>query len=155
MPQACKLRARIEVQCFEFAGVEAVKRALQAGLKVSTEDLEVKIKLVSPPAYVLLAQVMDREAGFARLDKAIALIKEQIESEGGQFTLKGKPEIVGDHDDGLGILEGEKKDDDDSSDDGDSDESEEQDETMGFELTEEEILKQTGGKKKEDEDEQD
>ena len=39
------------------------------------------------------------------------------------------------------------------SDDGDSDESEEQDETMGFELTEEEILKQTGGKKKEDEDE--
>jgi len=149
-PQACKLRARIEVQCFEFAGVEAVKRALHAGLKVSTEELEVKIKLVAPPQYVLLAQCMDREAGTAKLEQAIALVKESIESEGGQFTLKAKPEVVGDHDDGLGVLQ---KTEDDSSDDGDSDESEEQDETMGFELTEEEILKQTGGKKKEDEDE--
>ena len=31
----------MQVQCFEFAGVEAVKRALHAGLKVSTEELEV------------------------------------------------------------------------------------------------------------------
>lgn len=149
-PQQCKLRARIEVQCFEFAGVEAVKRALHAGLTVSTEELEVKIKLVAPPQYVLLAQCMDREAGTAKLEESIALVKESIESEGGQFTLKAKPEVVGDHDDGLGILakEGEEN----SSDDGDSDESEDQDETMGFELTEEEILKQTGGKK-EDKDE--
>jgi len=150
-PQQCKLRARIEVQCFEFEGVEAVKRALNAGLKVSTDELEVKIKLVAPPQYVLLAQCMDREAGTAKLEAAIALVKESIESEGGQFTLKAKPEVVGDHDDGLGVLQ--KTGEDDSSSDGDSDESEEQDETMGFELTEEEIIKQTGGKKKEDEDE--
>ena len=117
------------------------------GLSVSTPELEVKIKLVAPPQYVLLAQCMDREAGTAKLEQAIQLVKEAIESEGGQFTLKGKPEVVGDYDDGLGAL---KKDDDDSSSDGDSDESEEQDETMGFELTEEDILKQTGGKKEEE-----
>lgn len=70
-------------------------------------------------------------------------MKDAIEEAGGQFTLKSNPEVVGDHDDGLGILE--KKDDDDSSESGDSDESEEQDETMGFELTEEYIAKQTGG----------
>jgi translation initiation factor 2 subunit 1 len=149
-PQACKLRGRVEVQCFEYEGVEAVKRALMQGLSVSTPELEVKIKLVAPPQYVLLASCMEREEGIKVLDEAIALIKKDIEAAGGTFTLRAKPEVVGDNDElGVGDL-AEKG--DDSSDSGDSDESEEQDETMGFELTEDEIIKQTGGKKEEKED---
>merc|ERR1719486_1715011 len=145
-PQACKLRGRVEVQCFEYEGVEAVKRALMKGLSVSTPELEVKIKLVAPPQYVLLANCMEREDGLKVLDDAIRLIKEDMEAAGGTFTLRTKPEVVGDNDElGVGDL-ANKGDDSNSDSDGDSDESEE--ETMGFELTEDEIIKQTGGRRR-------
>jgi translation initiation factor 2 subunit 1 len=151
-PQACKLRGRVEVQCFEYEGVEAVPRALMKGLSVSTPELEVKIKLVAPPQYVLLANCMEREDGLKVLDDAIKLIKEDIEAAGGQFTLRTKPEVVGDNDElGVGDLAG-KGDDDDSDSDGSGSESD-QDETMGFEMTEDDILKQTGGKKEEKDNE--
>jgi translation initiation factor 2 subunit 1 len=148
-PQACKLRGRVEVQCFEYEGVEAVKHALTQGLKVSTPELEVKIKLVAPPQYVLLANCMEREDGLKVLDEAIRLIKEDIEKAGGQFTLRTKPEVVGDNDElGVGDLAG-KNDDDSSSGSGSDDESD-QDETMGFEMTEDDIKKATGGKDDDD-----
>jgi translation initiation factor 2 subunit 1 len=146
-PQACKLRSRIEVQCFEYAGVEAVREALNQGLTVSSDDLEVKIKLVAPPLYVLLMSVMDKDEGIAKMDQANELIKASIEKAGGQFTMKAKPEVVGDYDDGLGI-DPAAKDGSDSEASGDSDEDSgaEQDETMGFGMSEEDIIKQTGGK---------
>merc|ERR1719486_592558 len=113
-PQACKLRGRVEMQCFEYEGVEAVKRALMKGQSVSTEQLEVKIKLVAPPQYVLIANCMDREEGLKILDDAIKLIKEDIEKAGGTFTLRTKPEVVGDNDE-LGVGDLAAKGDDDSS----------------------------------------
>jgi translation initiation factor 2 subunit 1 len=111
-PQACKLRGRVEVQCFEYEGVEAVKRALMKGQSVSTPELEVKIKLVAPPQYVLISNCMQREDGMKVMEEAIKLIKEDIEAAGGQFTLKAKPEVVGDNDE-LGTGDLVPKDDDD------------------------------------------
>merc|ERR1719393_570913 len=90
------------------------KSALMKGLSVSTPELEVKIKLVAPPQYVLLANCMDREQGLAILDDAIKLIKEDIEKAGGTFTLRTKPEVVGDNDE-LGVGDLAAKGSDDSS----------------------------------------
>lgn len=46
MPQAVKVRSDIEVSCYSYEGIDAVKEALRQGLKHSTEDLPVKVRIV-------------------------------------------------------------------------------------------------------------
>lgn len=43
-PQAVKIRSDIEVACYAYEGINAVKEALRAGLALSTEDLEIKVR---------------------------------------------------------------------------------------------------------------
>jgi hypothetical protein len=49
--QAVKIRADIEVACYGYEGIDAVKTALRAGLACSTEELPIKINLIAPPLY--------------------------------------------------------------------------------------------------------
>lgn len=41
-PQAVKIRADIEVSCFSYDGIDAVKEALINGQKCSTEEMPIK-----------------------------------------------------------------------------------------------------------------
>lgn len=49
--QAVKIRADVEVACYGYEGIDAVKSALKAGLALSTEELPIKINLIAPPLY--------------------------------------------------------------------------------------------------------
>jgi len=49
--QAVKIRADIEVACYGYEGIDAVKTALKAGLACSTDELPIKINLIAPPLY--------------------------------------------------------------------------------------------------------
>lgn len=49
--QAVKIRSDIEVACYGYEGIDAVKTALRAGLSLSTEELPIKINLIAPPLY--------------------------------------------------------------------------------------------------------
>ncbi len=51
MSQAVKIRSDVEVSCYAYEGIEAVKKALRAGLECSTNDMPVKINLIAPPLY--------------------------------------------------------------------------------------------------------
>ena len=42
-PQAVKVRADIEVSCYAYDGIDAVKTSLLEGLKCSSEDAPVKV----------------------------------------------------------------------------------------------------------------
>ncbi|NXS50130.1 IF2A factor, partial [Balaeniceps rex] len=42
-PQAVKIRADIEVACYGYEGIDAVKEALRAGLNCSTENMPIKV----------------------------------------------------------------------------------------------------------------
>ena len=59
-PQPIKLRADIELTCYNPAGIDAIKRALRAGEAVSTETVPIKARLVAPPLYVLGSNATDK-----------------------------------------------------------------------------------------------
>lgn len=122
--QAVRLRAKVDVSCYEYAGIDAVKEALMAGLAASTEDVDIKIKLIAPPSYALVTTCIDKTIGIKKIDEACALIEAKIQELKGNFVVKTKAEVVGDDDDKEKLVE--------SDSDSDSDETEsEQDETMG------------------------
>jgi len=41
----------VEVACYGYEGIDAVKTALKAGLALSTDELPIKINLIAPPLY--------------------------------------------------------------------------------------------------------
>lgn len=59
-PQPIKLRADIELTCYTPAGIDAIKKALRAGEKQSSEAVPIKAKLVAPPLYVLSTNATDK-----------------------------------------------------------------------------------------------
>lgn len=45
-PQAMKIRADIEVTCFGYEGIDAIKAALLAGEALKRDDCDIKIKVI-------------------------------------------------------------------------------------------------------------
>ncbi len=93
-PQRVKIRADVEVACFAYEGIDAVKRALLAGEAASTADVTISAKLVAPPLYVLTTSCMDKALGLATMNKAVEAIDRTIKEANGQIVVKMKPKIV-------------------------------------------------------------
>jgi len=70
MPQAVKVRSDIEVSCYSYEGIDAVKDALRAGLKLTSEEFPVSINLIAPPLYVVTTTTLDREGHSTRSPKS-------------------------------------------------------------------------------------
>jgi len=98
-PQAVKIRTDIDVACYHYEGIDAVKAALKSGLAVSSEEMPVKINLIAPPTYVMTTSTLEREGGIEKLQEANNLIKTAIEASKGTFTVKMEPRVVSDLDD--------------------------------------------------------
>ncbi len=98
-PQKVKVRADVEVGCFAYEGIDAVKAALSAGESVSSEEIPIKVRLVAPPLYVIMTQCMDKSKGIDALQRAIDAIESTIKSSGGQLVVKMKPKAVSESDD--------------------------------------------------------
>jgi len=98
-PQPTKIRADVEVTCFGYEGIDAVKTALRTAEAKNTEETQVKVKLVSPPLYVLTSTCLDKAVGIAGLQDAIVEIRNSIESAGGYLTVKMEPKAVTESDD--------------------------------------------------------
>lgn len=134
-----RLRAKVEVSCFGYEGIDAVQVALLEGMKESKEDLEIKIKLIAHPLFALVCTCRDKEKGLAVINQAMKVISEKItEFQGGDFVVKSRPELVGaDEKDDV------KEDEDEDEDGSGSGSSEDQDETMGGANFDEEEMKKT------------
>ena len=116
-PQPTKVRADVEVTCFSYDGIDAVKTALKAAEAVSSApkatpveaDAEnvppdatsapVKVKLVSPPLYVLTSQCLDKQIGLDTLRAAVKAIQDAIGAAGGNCTVRMQPKAVTESDD--------------------------------------------------------
>ncbi|KAG9518263.1 eukaryotic translation initiation factor 2 subunit alpha, partial [Aureobasidium melanogenum] len=98
-PQPTKVRADIEVTCFGYEGIDAVKNALRQAEARNTEDTQVKVKLVSPPLYVLTSQTLDKTIGITVLEEAIQEVTKAITAAGGTCSVKMAPKAVTENDD--------------------------------------------------------
>jgi len=98
-PQPIKLRADIELTCFQPAGIDAIKKALKAGEAVSTPTVPIKAKLVAPPFYVLGTNATDKHAGVEKLEQAIEVIRATIAEEGGELNVRMKAKAVSETED--------------------------------------------------------
>lgn len=93
-PQAQKLRSEIEVTCYSYEGVDAIKQALNKGLTHTTEYVPLRITLIAPPLFVMTTITNDRKSGVDIMNAAMDSIKEEIESLGGRFEIKKMVESV-------------------------------------------------------------
>ncbi|KKO99357.1 eukaryotic translation initiation factor 2 subunit alpha [Trichoderma harzianum] len=98
-PQPTKVRADVEVTCFGYEGIDAVKAALRTAEAKNTDSMQVKVRLVSPPLYVLTSTCLDKALGITRLEEAIVDIRTSIEAAGGNLTVKMEPKAVTESDD--------------------------------------------------------
>lgn len=80
--QPTKIRSDIEVTCFTYEGIEAIKQALMAGENHSSIEVPLKIKLIAPPAFVLTTLTQDKDLGIEKMNEAIDIIKTVITSHG-------------------------------------------------------------------------
>ncbi|KIY44114.1 hypothetical protein FISHEDRAFT_67787 [Fistulina hepatica ATCC 64428] len=93
-PQPIKIRADIELTCYTPAGIDAIKKALRAGEKQSTDAVPIKARLVAPPLYVLSTNASDKYAAVDRLERAIEKIESTIDGLGGGLVVKMRPKAV-------------------------------------------------------------
>merc|ERR1712004_275370 len=118
--QAVKIRADVEVSCFSYEGIDAVKEALKSGIACSTDAVPIKINLIAPPLYVITTSTPEKQDGIqivnATDEQDLAKQLERAEQE--------NAEVSGDDDDedeeqvGMGgkISEGEESNEGDEED---------------------------------------
>ena len=98
-PHPTKVRADVEVTCFKYDGIDAIKDALRTAEARNTPEAEVRVKLVSPPHYVITIQCLDKSMGIALLEQGIKDIEENIKKSGGGLVVRMAPKAVTEHDD--------------------------------------------------------
>ncbi len=123
-PQPTKVRADVEVTCFGYEGIDAVKNALRAAEAQNTPETQVKVKLVSPPLYVLTSQCLEKNTGITTLELAIIEIDKNIKANGGGCVTRMAPKAVTENDDAELQALMEKRERENAEISGDEDESE-------------------------------
>jgi len=127
-PQAVKVRADVEVLCYAYEGIDAVKAALRAGLKLATEEVPLKINLIAPPIYVISVTLFNEEKGVEAVRASMEAIKNSIEASKGTFNVKLDPKVVTEREDQKLQEELEQRERDMMEKDGDEDSEDEESE---------------------------
>ncbi|KAJ2852116.1 hypothetical protein IWW36_000495 [Coemansia brasiliensis] len=95
-PQRAKLRAKVDVRCFSFEGIEAIRRALKAAQDVSTEKTKLDITLIAPPEYVISTESINPEEDIKLINRAIEAAEKAIKEEGGALKVLVSPKQISD-----------------------------------------------------------
>lgn len=97
-PQAVKLRVDMEVTCFDYDGIDAIKLALHAGETCGTAENPIKVHLVAPPLYVMDTTSLDKAEGLKSLNHALDVISEELKKRNGNLKIKIAPRAVSESD---------------------------------------------------------
>lgn len=97
-PQEVKIRSDIEVTCNSYEGIDAIIAALSAAEAESTDEIEIKVKLVAAPLYVVTTKAMDKQSGIDLMEKALTKLDNVIREKGGNLVVKMKPRAINESD---------------------------------------------------------
>jgi len=100
-PVPLKLRADVEMTCFQYDGVLHLQEAMRAGAAAGDDDCGVQVKLVAPPLYVLTSQSLYKDQGLGVLHKAIEAMVGVMDAKQGKLVVKEAPRAVSERDDRL------------------------------------------------------
>jgi len=116
--QMLRMRAKIEVSCSGYEGIDAIRESLLKGLEASTDECDVKIKLIAHPQFALSCMCRDKVQGLQTIEKAMSLIETTITEKGGVYCVRTAAEVVGNDDpqEAAGSHSGSDSDGDSSSD---------------------------------------
>jgi len=92
--QPVKIQADIQVTCFSYEGIDAIKPALRAGQNCGTNEEPIKVQLVCSPEYILVTTSTDPERGISTVKKAIEAIQTEIKKHGGDCVIKTEARVV-------------------------------------------------------------
>lgn len=95
----------MEITCFTFEGVDAIKRALKAGLakedekettkhNIGDEDTRLKIKLVAPPLFTVSLATYEPQMGMKVVNEAVQAMSESITESKGTLNIKQNAQII-------------------------------------------------------------
>jgi len=95
-PNPHKVRADVEMKCYSFSGVEAIREAMRAAQACSTEECPVEMKLIAAPLYVLTTMTHNKKEGIDTLNRAVDAAQAAISKaeHKGELTVKDKPRVV-------------------------------------------------------------
>lgn len=93
--QDSKIYAKIDLKCFEYEGIDAIKNALILGLQKCNNF---KIIYLAAPEYLLCYQSNDLQKGISVLNDIIKIIKDSIEKNGGNLIVTEDPKVLSNND---------------------------------------------------------
>lgn len=120
-PQPVRIRADIELTCFEYEGIDTIKAALRKGAELDCKEMPVKIKLLAPPLYVIFSNSLNKQGAIDAVNKAIKAIEDEIKKGKGELKVAIAPRVVRDLNDPE-LLQGEGGKEEDSDSDSDDEE---------------------------------
>lgn len=85
------IKAIVEVNCFEFEGIDSIKKALKAG---EATHPDIKIKLITSPQFEISITTNNKVNGIEIVDIAIKTIEKSIKELKGEFKLVQEPYVL-------------------------------------------------------------
>lgn len=91
-----KLRARFNLKCYTFEGIDAIRESLLMAKKMTCdEQFELVFQLIAPPEYMVEVVTLDKNGGIERLKKALTIVSEEITKRGGMYKKIQEPTPIG------------------------------------------------------------
>ncbi|ODQ66281.1 nucleic acid-binding protein [Nadsonia fulvescens var. elongata DSM 6958] len=93
-PNPIKCRTDIELTCFGYEGIDAIKTALLAGELFDSEKTPLKIRLVAAPMFVMHCTSIDKQLAIDTLHAATNKMREIITASDGNLNVVMEPKAV-------------------------------------------------------------
>ena len=87
-PQPIKIRADVDVSCYSYQGIDAVKNALREAKQFGSEQFPMNITLIAPPQYTIQTTSLEKNEGIDRCNKAVEAVRVSILAAGGRLAVK-------------------------------------------------------------------
>eukprot|EP00668_Euglena_longa_P038240 GGOE01049234.1.p1 GENE.GGOE01049234.1~~GGOE01049234.1.p1 ORF type:complete len:333 (-),score=139.80 GGOE01049234.1:250-1212(-) len=121
--QPFRVRADVEVTCYKYEGIDAIRKALKAGEKaVEGNQCALTIRLLAAPAYVIVANSIDKDEGLKLARTAIDAVKASIVEQGGTLKVTKEPAILSTEDELKHHMEDEEEEEEDEEEEDEEDE---------------------------------